>query len=76
VAPSLLRLLNHARIEELVQLPGVGRRSAERILRHREANGPFASVWELARVEGFDDHRIHQIKVRIHAPRTTNGAMR
>jgi hypothetical protein len=28
------------------------------------------------RVEGFDDHRIHQIKARRRQPRVMNGASR
>ena len=63
-------------VEELIRLPGVGRRAAERIVSYREAHGPFDSEWDLMRVEGFDDHRVHQIKARIRTPRATNGAVR
>ena len=75
-SPSLLPELNHARVEDLVRLPGVGRLAAERIVRYREANGPFTSEWDLVRVEGFDDHRIHQIKARMRDTRLTSGAVR
>jgi ATP-binding cassette subfamily B protein len=75
-AVSLVPILNNAGVEELLELPGVGRRAAERIVSYREANGPFASEWDLMRVEGFDDHRVHQIKTRIAIHPVANGAVR
>jgi DNA uptake protein ComE-like DNA-binding protein len=44
-----------------MQLSGVGRRAAERIIAHRVANGPFASVGELSAVEGWHAERIRRI---------------
>ncbi len=45
--------LNAATIEELAGLPGFGRRRADLIVRQREANGPFAGIYELAAVPGI-----------------------
>ncbi len=56
--------LNSASLDELSRLPGVGIRAAERIAEHRERHGPFASVAELAAVEGFDQHRISRLAPR------------
>jgi len=53
--------VNTASVVDLVQLPGVGRRAAERIVEHREANGPFGSLQDLHAVEGFHDERIQRI---------------
>ena len=53
--------LNTAGIEELMTLPGVGRRAAERIVAHRDANGPFGSLDELSAIEGFHAERIARI---------------
>ena len=71
--PSLLKDLNEGRVEDLAQLPGVGRLTAERIFADRQANGPFGSDWDLVRVEGFDEHRIHQMKVRLRARKTAGS---
>jgi competence protein ComEA len=53
--------INMADLDELMQLPGVGRRAAERIVAHREANGGFSSLDELAAIEGFHGERIRRI---------------
>ena len=53
--------INSASVDELVQLPGVGRRAAERIVAHREAHGPFASLDDLHNVEGWHAERIRRI---------------
>ena len=45
--------LNSADASELETLPGIGAALAERIVSYREANGPFASVDELADVSGI-----------------------
>ena len=73
---SLVADLNHGGVDELMSLPGVGRLSAERILSDRDANGPFASDWDLARVEGFDDHRVSQIRIRTLGRAPAQGAPR
>jgi competence protein ComEA len=44
-----------------MQLPGVGRRAAERIVSHREANGGFTSLDGLSAIEGFHAERIRRI---------------
>jgi competence ComEA-like helix-hairpin-helix protein len=48
-------------VDELMLLPGVGRRAAARIVGYREANGPFDSVADLERVKGFDRSRIRRL---------------
>jgi competence ComEA-like helix-hairpin-helix protein len=53
--------LNTADTETLMQLPGVGRRAAERIVAYRDEYGDFASVMDLKAVDGFDEHRIRRL---------------
>lgn len=45
---------------ELARLPGVGPGAAALIVHERETRGPYVSVWDLTRVEGFDWWRIGQ----------------
>jgi competence protein ComEA len=56
--------LNTASIDELVTLPGVGRRAAERLVEYREARGPLRSVSALLAVEGFNTDRIARLRGR------------
>jgi len=58
--------LNRASASELQALPGVGPRTAERIVTEREAHGPFASVEELERV-GISAVRIRALADRAQA---------
>ncbi|MEI8242947.1 MAG: helix-hairpin-helix domain-containing protein [bacterium] len=44
--------VNRAALEDLLRLPGVGPHVAEAILAHRRTHGAFASVFDLAGVEG------------------------
>jgi competence protein ComEA len=56
--------LNTASVDELVTLPGVGRRAAERLVEYREARGPLRSVGALLAVEGFNTDRIARLRGR------------
>jgi len=50
--------LNDACVDQLAQVPGLGRTLAERIVAYRSQNGPFASLDELADVSGMTARRI------------------
>jgi competence protein ComEA len=54
--------LNTATLAQLDSLPGVGPVLAQRILDHREKNGPFRTVSDLRQVEGIGDTRYEQLK--------------
>jgi competence ComEA-like helix-hairpin-helix protein len=56
--------INRAGVDELMTLPGVGRGAARRIVAERERNGPFRSVADLNRVDGFDDQRVRRVWAR------------
>ena len=47
--------LNTASAAELERLPGIGPVLAQRIVAHREAQGPFASVEDIMRVSGIGE---------------------
>ena len=53
--------VNRADWPELMQLPGVGRTLAERMIAEREERGQFRSVEELSRVEGIGPRTIERM---------------
>lgn len=54
--------LSTATLEQLDALPGVGPVTAQRIVQHREAFGPFRSVEELDAVPGIGPARLEQLR--------------
>ncbi len=44
--------INTATVEQLVKLKKVGKKSAQRIVEYREANGPFAKAEDITKVKG------------------------
>lgn len=54
--------INMATAAELEALPGIGPSLAERILAHREANGPFTAVEEILDVSGIGEAKFDAIR--------------
>ncbi|MFW6190750.1 MAG: ComEA family DNA-binding protein [Candidatus Bipolaricaulota bacterium] len=59
--------LNAAGKEKLEELPGVGPVLAERIVRHREEEGPFSSVQDLTEVRGIGPAKLREMKDEVTA---------
>ncbi len=59
--------INTAGAEELISLPRIGAKTAERIIADRDANGPFKDVNDLTRVKGIGPKTLEKMKDRICA---------
>jgi len=57
--------INTASAEELTALPGIGPSYAQRIVEHREKNGPFKRPEDLLNVRGIGDKTFERIRDRI-----------
>jgi len=60
--------LNQADASVLEDLPGVGPVLAERIVAHREANGPFETVEDLLEVPGIGEAKLAAMRDSISVP--------
>ena len=60
--PSAPIDVNHATVDELDELPGIGPATAAAIVEHREENGPFASVDDLEAVRGIGPAKLDAIR--------------
>jgi competence protein ComEA len=63
--------INTAAAAELESLPGVGAKTAQRIVEYRQKNGPFKKIEELMNVQGVGEKSFLKIKDRltVGAPR-------
>lgn len=60
--------LNTATVEQLETLPGIGRKTAERILEHRTKAGGFKRIEELMNVKGIGEKSFLKLKPLIVVP--------
>ena len=54
--------INTATAEELVQLPGIGPSTAEKIILYRDENGLFQNLEDLMRIKGIGTAKYEKIK--------------
>ena len=54
--------LNTATVEQLEQLPGVGPRTAQEIVKFREKSGPFRRVEDLLAIRGITKRRLEKLR--------------
>lgn len=60
--------LNTATVDQLETLPGVGRRTAERILEYRQKSGGFKKVEELMNIKGIGEKSFLKLKPLVSVP--------
>jgi competence protein ComEA len=68
-APTTPVNINTASVTDLEGLPGVGAKTAARIVEYRQKNGPFKKVEELMNVRGLGEKNFLKLK-----PQLTVGA--
>ncbi len=54
--------INSADIESLSQLPGIGEKTAQKIIEYREANGNFKDISDLLNVKGIGQKKFDKLK--------------
>jgi competence ComEA-like helix-hairpin-helix protein len=59
--------INTASVEVLTCLPGMNKEVAQRIISHRQANGFFANIAQVLKVEGMNQNIFKQLAPRIEA---------
>lgn len=57
--------INTATIEELIQIPGIGPKTAEKIIEYRTLHGNFKELNELLNVKGIGEKKLEMIKKYI-----------
>jgi len=66
--------INTASAAELEALPGVGAKTAARIVEYRQKNGPFKKVEELMNVRGVGEKNFLKLKPQITVTAKSEGA--
>ena len=65
--------INTASAAELVALPGIGARTAGRIVEYRQKNGPFKKIEKLMNVRGVGEKNFLKLKEQITVTATKPG---
>jgi len=54
--------INHASVDELTKIPGVGPVTAQKIIEYREKNGPFKTPEDLLKIDGIGKKKLEKMK--------------
>jgi competence protein ComEA len=57
--------INMASIEQLVELKGIGEKTAVKIVEYRKEHGDFATVDDLANVKGIGDKKLEALRDQL-----------
>jgi len=68
--------LNTATQSELESVKGIGSVKAKSIIEHRQKNGPFTTVDDLASVKGFGKASVDKVKSGLEVSRDAKAAVK
>ena len=54
--------INTASVDKLVSLPGIGKKTAEKIIEYRESHGIFQTPTDLLNVKGIGKKKLEKIE--------------
>ena len=63
--PAVMVNLNTATVSELEALPGVGAKTAARIVDYRQKKGPFKKIEEIMNVQGIGEKSFLKLKPQL-----------
>ena len=66
--------INTASATDLEALPGIGAKTAARIVEYRQKNGPFKKIEELMNVRGIGEKNFLKLKPQISVAAKSEGA--
>ena len=69
--------INTASAADLQRLPGIGAKTAGRVIEYRQKNGPFKKVEELMNVRGVGEKNFLKLKnqISVGAPKAEHAAL-
>ncbi len=66
--------INTASASDLEALPGIGAKTAARIVEYRQKNGPFKKIEELMNVRGVGEKNFLKLKAQISVAAKPDGS--
>jgi comEA protein len=69
--------INSASATELQRLPGIGAKTAGRVIEYRQKNGPFKKIEELMNVRGVGEKNFLKLKnqISVGAPKAEHAGL-
>jgi competence protein ComEA len=75
-APAGKVNINTATAAQLAELPGIGEKTAARIVEHRQKEGPFKTTQELMNVKGIGEKNLQKLEPYLTLGEPARGAAR